>query len=75
MSQLGRIDPVTKSKETIGQIINRLQTLPIDFIQWADIVYLFSSKGEVPEVEMNNKLNRNVNTFDMRVKKSKSDEL
>ncbi|CAD8087462.1 unnamed protein product [Paramecium sonneborni] len=56
LSQIAKFDPITKKPETINSIISKIARTDIDFIQWADIVYLFSDKGEIPKEDLNNKL-------------------
>ncbi|CAD8151557.1 unnamed protein product [Paramecium octaurelia] len=56
LSQIAKIDPISKRPETINSIISKIARTEIDFIQWADIVYIFSDKGEIPREDLENKL-------------------
>ena len=44
---MGRIDNNTKKNETINQILNKIQSLDIDFISWNDVLYMFSHSGTI----------------------------
>jgi len=51
-----KFEPITKKPETLNSIIARISRLDIDFIQWADVVYMLSDTGEVPKEDLENKL-------------------
>ena len=54
MQQIGRVED--KKQETINSILNKISKLDIDFLQWIDVIYMFSEKGDILKEDYDNKL-------------------